>query len=308
MRADPLGTAAELPPATASVLFDSAYRWGDGDWRADRTERNAGRWSIYEAHLGSWRRHPDGRAHSAREVAGPLADHVAGLGFTHIELMPVASHPFGGSWGYQVSGYYAPDARLGTPDDLRHLIDVCHDRGLGVILDWVPAHFPKDEFALGPLRRHRPVRARRSATGRTSGLGHPGVQPRPQRGPQLPGLQRAVLARGVPRRRAAGRRGGLDALPRLLTRGRGVGAQRVRRTRGPRCGAVRARPQRRGGGRGEPGAVVVAEESTSWPGSHRPAGVGRSRVQPEVEPRVDARHPRVLRRTTRCTAATTTAN
>ena len=153
LRADPVGQCAELPPRTASVLAppaDGRSPWMDpGErWRSDRADRNAGRLSVYEAHLGSWRRHPDGRAHTARELAVPLADWTVGLGFTHIELMPVATHPFGGSWGYQVSGYFAPDARLGTPDDLRHLIDVCHDRGLGVIVDWVPAHFPKDEFAL----------------------------------------------------------------------------------------------------------------------------------------------------------------
>jgi 1,4-alpha-glucan branching enzyme len=150
-RADPVATAAEVPPATASVLFATNYDWtsaSSADWRAARAERNSGRLSVYEVHLGSWRRHPDGRAHTAREAAEPLADWASSLGFTHVELMPVASHPFGGSWGYQISGYYAPDARLGSPDDLRYLIDVCHDRGLGVILDWVPAHFPKDRFAL----------------------------------------------------------------------------------------------------------------------------------------------------------------
>ena len=149
LRADPVATAAEVPPGTASVIEASEYRWhDDGEWRAARAARNEGRLSVYEVHLGSWRRHPDGRAHSARELAEPLADWAVGLGFTHLELMPVATHPFGGSWGYQVSGYYAPDARLGSPDDLRHLIEVCHERGLGVLLDWVPAHFPRDEFAL----------------------------------------------------------------------------------------------------------------------------------------------------------------
>ena len=149
MRADPLAMAAEVPPATASVLYGSAYEWATDRSPAARAARNDGRTSVYEVHLGSWRRHPDGRSHSARELAEPLADWVAGLGFTHLELLPVMAHPFGGSWGYQVSGYYAPDARLGTPDDLRHLVDVAHDRGLGVLLDWVPAHFPRDEFALG---------------------------------------------------------------------------------------------------------------------------------------------------------------
>jgi 1,4-alpha-glucan branching enzyme len=159
LRADPVARQAEVPPRTASILApEGAFAvargepapWRDpgGPWRRERAERNSGRLSIYEVHLGSWRRHPDGSSHSARELAEPLADWAAELGFTHVELMPVATHPFGGSWGYQVTGYYAPDARLGTPDDLRHLIDVCHDRGLGVILDWVPAHFPKDEFAL----------------------------------------------------------------------------------------------------------------------------------------------------------------
>jgi len=155
LRADPVARRAELPPATASVLETSTHRWmagewmgAAGDWQAQRRARNRGRMSVYEAHLGSWRRHPEGTAHTARELAEPLADWVASLGFTHLEVLPVATHPFGGSWGYQVTGYYAPDARLGSPDDLRHLIDVCHDRGIGVLVDWVPAHFPKDRFAL----------------------------------------------------------------------------------------------------------------------------------------------------------------
>ena len=153
LRADPVGTAAEIPPATASVLTRSTYRWRadsatTGEWQWLRGVRNGGRMSIYEVHLGSWRRHPDGRPHSYRELATPLAEWAGGLGFTHLEVLPVATHPFGGSWGYQVGGYFAPDARLGDPDDLRFLIDTCHEHGLGVILDWVPAHFPKDEFAL----------------------------------------------------------------------------------------------------------------------------------------------------------------
>jgi 1,4-alpha-glucan branching enzyme len=150
LRADPVATAAELPPDTASVLHRSRHVWREDapGWRAERLRRNSGRLSIYEVHLGSWRHHPEGRPHSARELAEPLADWAVELGFTHLELMPVASHPFGGSWGYQVSGYYAPDARLGSPDDLRHFVEVCHERDLGVLVDWVPAHFPRDEFAL----------------------------------------------------------------------------------------------------------------------------------------------------------------
>jgi 1,4-alpha-glucan branching enzyme len=104
--------------------------------------------SVYEVHLGSWRRHPDGRPHSYLELAEELPAWAAGLGFTHVEFLPVATHPFGGSWGYQVTGYYAPDARGGSPDDLRTLVDACHAHGLGVLVDWVPAHFPRDAFAL----------------------------------------------------------------------------------------------------------------------------------------------------------------
>ena len=148
-RADPVATAAEVPPANASVLWRSVHRWrSTGDWRAERTLRNAGRLSVYEVHLGSWRRHPDGRPHGYRELARSLPAWAAGLGFTHVEFLPVATHPFAGSWGYQVTGYYAPDARLGSPDDLRELVEACHEAGLGVILDWVPAHFPRDPWAL----------------------------------------------------------------------------------------------------------------------------------------------------------------
>jgi len=148
LRADPMARAAEVPPANASVIPWSHHRWRDGDWRAERADRNSGRLSVYEAHLGSWRFGPDGRPMGYRDIAGPLAEHAAGLGFTHVELMPVATHPYGGSWGYQVTGYYAPDARGGSPDDLRYLVDTMHAAGLGVIADWVPAHFPRDSWAL----------------------------------------------------------------------------------------------------------------------------------------------------------------
>jgi 1,4-alpha-glucan branching enzyme len=145
LKADPLAFAAEQPPKTASVVYTSSYTWGDADWMADRDKRNAvdAPMSIYEVHLGSWR-----LGLSYRELADQLADYVADLGFTHVEFMPVAEHPYAPSWGYQVSAYYAPTARFGTPDDLRYLIDRLHQRGIGVLVDWVPAHFPKDAFAL----------------------------------------------------------------------------------------------------------------------------------------------------------------
>ncbi|MEP6661769.1 MAG: 1,4-alpha-glucan branching protein GlgB [Acidimicrobiales bacterium] len=151
-RADPLARATEGGPGHASVLDVSEYRWGDGDWMAGRAERHApsAPLSIYEAHLGSWRRVPGegDRWLSYREIAPMLADHLIAHGFTHVELLPVMEHPFYGSWGYQVTGFFSPTARYGAPDDLRYLVDHLHQRDIGVILDWVPAHFPADNFAL----------------------------------------------------------------------------------------------------------------------------------------------------------------
>ncbi len=151
-KADPFGFRTEVPPATGSVVWDLAYAWEDGDWMAGRGERQAltSPMSIYEVHLGSWRR-PGGRERQPgfREIAQALADYVAEMNFTHVELLPVMEHPFYGSWGYQVTGYFAPSARHGTPQDLMYLIDVLHRRGIGVILDWVPSHFPTDEHGLG---------------------------------------------------------------------------------------------------------------------------------------------------------------
>ncbi len=152
LKADPFALAAEHPPGTASVVALSTHVWQDAEWLAGRAASDAvnQRLSVYEVHLGSWRTVPEegDRPLSYREVAPLLADHVAGLGFTHVELLPVAEHPFGGSWGYQVSGYFAPTARFGSPDDFRFLVDTLHQRGIGVIVDWVPAHFPRDAWAL----------------------------------------------------------------------------------------------------------------------------------------------------------------
>ncbi len=145
LKADPLAFATEKPPATASVVFTSGHEWGDADWMATRDRRHKlnAPVSVYEVHLGSWR-----YGLTYRELAEQLPDYVADMGFTHVELMPVAEHPYGASWGYQISAYYAPTARYGTPDDFRHLVDRLHQHGIGVIIDWVPAHFPKDAFAL----------------------------------------------------------------------------------------------------------------------------------------------------------------
>ena len=152
VKADPFAQAMELPPGTASRVAASSYQWGDGEWMSRRATRDLHRSpvAIYEVHLGSWARvlEEGNRPLTYREIAPRLIEHVQRLGFTHVEFMPLAEHPFTGSWGYQVSAYFAPTARYGTPDDLRYLIDALHVAGIGVIMDWVPAHFPKDDFAL----------------------------------------------------------------------------------------------------------------------------------------------------------------
>jgi 1,4-alpha-glucan branching enzyme len=155
-KADPMASLAECPPATASVVFTSDYTWGDTDWLAARQNSTqvSEPVSIYEVHLGSWR-----PGLSYTQLADELTEYVTGLGFTHVEFLPVAEHPFGGSWGYQVTSYYAPTSRFGSPDEFRHLVDRLHQAGIGVILDWVPAHFPRDDWALArfdgtPLYEH----------------------------------------------------------------------------------------------------------------------------------------------------------
>jgi 1,4-alpha-glucan branching enzyme len=153
LKADPFAFAAEKPPLTASVVHHSGYRFGDGEWMEKRAQAEAlrGPLSIYELHLESWRRVPEegNRPLTYRELAVQLTEYLLETGFTHVEFMPVMEHPFGGSWGYQVSAYFAPTSRFGTPDDFKYLVDSLHRQGIGVILDWVPAHFPKDDFALG---------------------------------------------------------------------------------------------------------------------------------------------------------------
>jgi 1,4-alpha-glucan branching enzyme len=153
---DPLGKYFEHPPLTASIVHESTHRWSDQSWLAARSQRDALKspMSVYEMHLGSWRPGLD-----YRSMADELIDYLKKLSFTHVEFMPVAEHPFGGSWGYQVTGYFAPTSRFGDPDDFRYLVDRLHQAGLGVIVDWVPAHFPKDEWALAkfdgaPLYEH----------------------------------------------------------------------------------------------------------------------------------------------------------
>jgi 1,4-alpha-glucan branching enzyme len=155
-KADPMARRTEVPPLTASVVDESDYTWSDDEWLSKRaqTAAHAAPMSVYEVHLGSWR-----QGLSYKELADQLVEYVSWLGYTHVELMPVAEHPFGGSWGYQVTGYYAPTSRFGSPDEFRYLVDRLHQAGIGVLVDWVPAHFPKDEWALSrfdgtPLYEH----------------------------------------------------------------------------------------------------------------------------------------------------------
>ncbi|QLD10379.1 1,4-alpha-glucan branching protein GlgB [Microbacterium oleivorans] len=155
-KADPMARRAEVPPATGSVVTDSAYDWEDAAWLERRSTATpvSQPMSVYEVHLASWR-----AGLGYREAADQLIEYVESQGFTHVEFLPLAEHPFGGSWGYQVSGYYAPTSRFGSPDDLRYLIDRLHRADIGVIMDWVPGHFPKDAFALAqfdgrPLYEH----------------------------------------------------------------------------------------------------------------------------------------------------------
>ena len=166
LKTDPYGQRFELRPGTASIVVDQdRYEWGDANWLENRS---ASEWlhepmSVYEVHLGSWRLDPEGQFLNYRKLAELLVDYVKPLGFTHIELLPITEHPFDGSWGYQTTGYFAPTSRFGTPDDFRWFIDYCHQHGIGVILDWVPAHFPKDAHGLAwfdgtPLYEHEDPR------------------------------------------------------------------------------------------------------------------------------------------------------
>ncbi|MDQ5848175.1 MAG: 1,4-alpha-glucan branching protein GlgB [Pseudomonadota bacterium] len=152
-KADPYAFRAEQPPKTGSVVWDLAYEWNDAEWMRSRQRHNAldAPWSVYEVHLGSWRRDPadPSRLLSYREAAPMLAEYAKQMGFTHVELMPITEHPFYGSWGYQCAGYFAPSSRYGTPQDFMFLVDLLHQNGIGVILDWVPSHFPWDQHGLG---------------------------------------------------------------------------------------------------------------------------------------------------------------
>ncbi|MEW6320626.1 MAG: 1,4-alpha-glucan branching protein GlgB [Acidobacteriota bacterium] len=277
LKADPMARFFETPPGTASIVWTRGdYAWGDEAWMRERPER--GGWidrpmAIYEVHLGSWQRGPDGRLLSYRELAGRLVPYVKEMGFTHIELLPVMEHPFAGSWGYQVIGFFAPTSRFGTPDDFRAFVDACHQAGIGVILDWVPGHFPKDLHGLGrfdgtALYEHADPRQGEHQDWGTFVFNYGRHEVRSFLMSNalywlsefhLDGLRVDAVAsmlyldysrkagEWVPNR--FGGRENLDAVSFLQELNRVVGAE-------------------------QPGAIVAAEESTAWPGVSRPVHLG----------------------------------
>ena len=151
-KTDPQGFFCELRPKTASIVWDiGKHAWGDAEWMAQRAKADllSSPMAIYEVHLGSWMRVPETNGYlTYRDLAARLADYVVQQGYTHVELMPITEHPLDASWGYQVTGYFAPTSRFGTPDDFQYFVDHLHQRGIGIILDWVPAHFPKNDYGL----------------------------------------------------------------------------------------------------------------------------------------------------------------
>ncbi len=269
-KADPLAQYTQAPPERASIVYTSTYEWDDADWLTARAEAPAVQrpMSVYELHLGSWR-----RGRSYRELADELVDYVSTLGFTHIELLPVMEHPFGGSWGYQVSSYFAPTARFGEPDGLRLLIDRLHQAGIGVILDWVPGHFPKDDWALArfdgtPLYEHAdPSRGEHPEWGTyVFDFGRS----------QVRNFLVANALFWLEEFHADGLRVDAVASMLYLDYSRGPGQWRPNIYGGREnleavsfLQEVNATCYRRA-----PGVITVAEESTAWPGVTRPTHVG----------------------------------
>ena len=219
LKSDPYAFAAEAPPKQASMVWDTGgYEWNDGEWMSRRSHAKVLEEpvSIYEVHLESWMRGPDGRVLTYGELATKLVHYVKEMGFTHLELMPIMEHPYAGSWGYQVTGYYAPTARFGTPQDFMYFVDACHQAGIGVIVDWVPAHFPKDEHGLAWFDGTACYEHEDPRQGEHKEWGTLIFNLRPQRGAHVPDFERALLAEAVPHRWTAGGRGGVDAVSRLL--------------------------------------------------------------------------------------------
>jgi 1,4-alpha-glucan branching enzyme len=296
-KADPFGFRCEEPPATASIVWDLDYGWGDGAWMKERRARNGldAPMSIYEVHLGSWMRVPEEQHRwlGYREIAPKLAAHARRCGFTHVELMPVAEHPFYPSWGYQVTGFFAPTSRFGTPQDFMWFVDHLHQQGIGVILDWTPAHFPTDEHGLiyfdgTHLYEHADPRQGMHAEWGSAIFNYGRNEVRSF----LISNAHFWLDR-LPHRRAARGRGGVDAVPRLRAQARRVDPEPVRRQREPRGDAVPAHVQR---GR-LPRAARHADHrrGVDVVGGRLEADVhGRAGLRPEMGHGLDARHAVVL--------------
>jgi 1,4-alpha-glucan branching enzyme len=297
LKADPVGFGAQHPPETASIVRDiRGYGWTDDDWMATRAGRNArtAPISVYEVHLGSWRRRygEGGRPLSYREAAEELVDYAHDMGFTHIELMPVSEFPFDGSWGYQPVGLFAPTIRFGPPHEFRDLVDAAHRKGLGVILDWVPGHFPTDPHgspvSTAPRSTSTPTRARASTR-----LEHLHLQLRPARGGELP-VSNALY--WLEEFHIDGLR--VDAVASMLYRdySRRAGEWVPNKDGGRENYESIAFLQRMNVTTyGEvPGIMTVAEESTSFPSVSRRWTRG-ARLRLQVEHGVDERHPRLHR-------------
>ncbi len=275
-RADPVAFAAELPPATASVVTDLSYDWSDSDWIAARSDHQGHDRpiSIYEMHVGSWRHAEAHRSLTWAELAEPLADHLDACGFTHVELLPIMEHPFYGSWGYQTTGYFAPTARYGLPADFMGFVDKLHERGIGVILDWVPSHFPADDFALGSfdgthLYEHGDPKEGWHPDWKSYIFNYGRHEVR-----SLPDQQRAPLDRALSHRRDPSRCRCLDALPRLLPRVRVSGCP-IEYGGRENLEAIRfLRELNTAIGAEHPDVITIAEESTAFPGVTRPADEG----------------------------------
>ena len=226
-KADPYAFYADLRPSTSSRIWNiDQFAWQDDEWIAKRTERQAldKPLNIYEVHLASWKRIPENNGFlSYRDLAHQLVAYAQEMGYTHLELLPITEHPFDGSWGYQTTGYFAPTSRFGTPADFQYFVDYCHQHGIGVLLDRVPAHFPKDAHGLAffdgtHLYEHSDPRLRR-----TCGLGHQDFQFWPQRGAQFSAEQCGFLVEEISPGRSARRRRGLNAVSRSIAASRASG-------------------------------------------------------------------------------------
>jgi 1,4-alpha-glucan branching enzyme len=277
LKVDPLAFAAEVPPKTASVVFRSRHAWQDRAWLDRRAASDP--WhepmSVYEAHLGSWRLNPleGNRQLTYEELGEELAAYAVDLGFTHVELLPVMEHPFSGSWGYQATGFYAPTARFGDPDGFRELVDRLHGAGLGVILDWVPAHFPKDDWALAEfdgtaLYEHAdPLRGEHPDWG-TLVFNHGRAEVRNFLVANALYWLRELHADGLR----------VDAVASMLyldySRGPGEWTPNVHGGREDLDAVAFVRELNAVAHGRVPGALVIAEESTAWPGVTRPVHTG----------------------------------